>query len=69
MRHDRSAALADLNRTNYPLTKIIGKRCCHKMLASSPASILNGAVPGVSVVECFETVCGVKVWRLRVRLG
>ena len=38
---DRPAAVPAHNRRNYTLTKIIGKRSGHRMLAPSPASILN----------------------------
>ena len=38
---NRSAALPADNRRNHPLTKILGKRSGHQMLASSPANILN----------------------------
>lgn len=37
----RAAALAGRDRADNPFAYIFGKRCCHRMLASSPASILN----------------------------
>ncbi|WP_222001786.1 hypothetical protein, partial [Rhizobium laguerreae] len=38
---NRPAALTGFDCSNNTLTKIIGKRSRHSMLASTPASILN----------------------------
>jgi|SRR5215471_15801725 len=41
----RAAALTSRNRRNHTLTQIVGKWSDHRMLASSPASILNQIRP------------------------
>src|SRR5580765_6472758 len=45
-RGHRAAALAVRHRRYHPLTKIMGERFDHPMLASNPASILNHNPPG-----------------------